>query len=147
MSFGAGFNQLGQAVGDLYTAKGDKSEEGAYRQGAALAYQNINIEKSSTAIQLAQNQRKIYQTQGAIKANAGGNGLRAEGSVTDILRTSAQQGALSQALIGTQGQINENSYAAQATALTGEAEAASAAARAKEAEAAGNMIGGIMSFI
>jgi hypothetical protein len=106
------------AQADILAGTGDALEAGAYGQAATLAELNAQYTKASTAIQVAQGQRQIYQTIGGEKVAAAGSGLAGGGTVADILRNSAQQGALNQAITKSQGQIQVAGYQEQAQSYT-----------------------------
>lgn len=57
--------------------------------------------------------RQIYQTQSAARAGVAGNGFQLSGSAGDILRSNAQQGALTKGAIALQGAAQEQSYLEQ----------------------------------
>ena len=145
--FGSAISDVGSAFGDLATAKGDKAEASAYTSAAALAQQNVGIEKASTAIQQTATQRQVYKSLGATKAAVSGGGFSVGGSAGDILRESAQQGAVQKQLTGVQGQIQENAYQTQATVYTGEASAAKAAASAASTNSIFSEIAGGASLL
>jgi hypothetical protein len=91
----------------------------------------------STAIQTAQAQRQLYMTLGTQSATAGGSGSSGGGSAADILRTSAQQGALNTAVLQQQGLITEAGYNEQAVAYALQQQAAGVSAQAQQAGATG----------
>ena len=127
MSFnlGAGLQGFGGAVQSVFGALGDQSEASAYRTAASIASGNAQITATSTAIQEAQAQRKLFQVSGAQQAEVAGAGFSASGSSADIFRNTATQGALNKELLYMQGRITENSYEAQAASYTSMAKAAS----------------------
>lgn len=129
MAFGAGtISSIGGAVNDLFAADADRSKASGLRlkaQGDALegenydlasdlALKNEEFAKTSTEIKQAQLDRSIYQTTGGIKADVAGAGFAESGSSLDILRDSASQGALTKAVAGQQGLIQEAGYDEQA---------------------------------
>lgn len=129
MAFGsATISDIGGAVSDLFAssadsskaqglrlkAQGDAIEGQNYDLASTLALQNEEFAKTSTAIKQAQNDRSIYQTIGGIKADVAGAGFASSGSSLDILRDSASQGALTKAVAGQQGLIQEAGYDEQA---------------------------------
>lgn len=69
--------------------------------------------KEQTALSESIASRQIYQTQSAIRAGAAANGFQLSGSAGDILRSSAQQGALTKGAISLQGAAQEQSYLEQ----------------------------------
>jgi hypothetical protein len=103
-----------QAQGTVIQAEGDIAESSNYTSAATLAQQNAEYTEVSTAIQQAQEQRSTMMQIGSQRAAIGGAGLAASGSGLDILRNSAQQGALANAVLGAQGQITALGYQEQA---------------------------------
>jgi hypothetical protein len=99
-------------------AHGDLVEAQNYDLASTLANQNDEFTKVSTAIKQTQMQRQIYLGLGATSADVGGAGFAASGSALDIMRSSAQQGALTKQVLGEQGLITEAGYQEQATAYT-----------------------------
>lgn len=145
MAFGAStFSDIGGAVGDLFAASADRSkaagdrvEAGNYDLASTLATQNEKFTESSTAIKQAQLDRSIYQTIGGQQADVAGAGFANSGSSLDLMRDSAQQGALTKAVGAQQGLITEAGYTEQATSYTNMASAARMAADAEDKAATG----------
>lgn len=106
------------AAADLLQGTGDTLEATSYGQASTLAEQNAAYTTAATNISLAQGQRQIYQTIGGVKAGAAGSGLTTGGTAGDILRMSAQQGALNQAVTPSQGQIQVAEHQEQAQSYT-----------------------------
>lgn len=130
---------IGGAVSSLFTSEGNAAQAKDFQGAATLAEQNAQLAAASTRIQEQQTSRSVAQSLGTTEADVAGAGFTTSGSALDILKSSAQQGALAKSLVNIQGAINENSYAAQAGAYSGEASAA------KEASTAGT-IGAIASI-
>ena len=130
MALGAStFTDFGGAASDLFggimadqadqiKAQGDLAEATSYEEAATLAGQNEQFAKTQTAVNEVQNQRQVYQTISQQEAGVAGGGLAESGSALDLLRDSASQGALSQALIGQQGLITEAGYQEQQQSYT-----------------------------
>lgn len=137
---GTGFSGLitgvGTAVGDALSAAGDLQAASDYGQAATLATQDATLSQQATKIQTIQAQRQISQTIGSQRAEVAGAGFAESGSSLNLLASSAQQGAMTTALIGVQGQITANGYSQQAAAYTAEEDAAKSAATVAEAGAA-----------
>lgn len=134
------FGDLGGAVSSIFGGIGDLSEASAYGKAANYAGQNAEIEQQSTAIQAMQAQRKITQTTGQEQAQVAGAGFANSGSSADLLRSSAEQGALTKNLIQEQGAITQNGYLeaqAQYQGMQGAAQAA----------AGGGILGGILKGV
>lgn len=152
---------IGGAVSDFFGAEG--SEAGAegdfqaakyYADAGDIALQNKTISESSTLIQEAQLNRKIFQATGTAEATAGAAGGTEGGSAGDILRNSSTQGALAKALVSQQGAINANSYQAQyeglkaqEASMIGAGNAELKAAEAKNAGGFMNLLGAGVSLI
>lgn len=133
------FSDLGGAVSDIFGGIGSIKAAGAYSKASDIELQNAAIARESTQIQETQAQRQIFQTIGAQQAAVGASGFASSGTAQDLLRSSVSQGALQKQVIQTQGNINVNSYEAQATAYQGQAAAAKAAA-------GGGFLGGVLKF-
>lgn len=114
---------VGGAVDSLFSGIGSLKAAGAYTKASQIALQNAQLSTESTAIQQTQAARKVYQSIGGQEADVAGAGFAASGSALDLLRSSAEQGALQKQLIGVQGIINTNSYEQQATAYQAQAAA------------------------
>ena len=115
------------AVSDLFAAEGDRAEAANYNEAAALALQNVEFSKQMTSIRETQAQREITQTIGAQGAAYAGGNIAESGTALDVLRSSAQQGAMQQYIIGAQGAAQESAYQEQATSYERMASAASSA--------------------
>jgi hypothetical protein len=114
---GAGISAEGAATSDMYAAEaeqykieGTQFERTSYQEAAALAGQNEQFTAISTRIKAAQAQRELSMSLGTTTANVAGAGLSESGSALDILRESASQGALTRAVIKSQGLITEAGY-------------------------------------
>jgi hypothetical protein len=114
---GAGISAEGAATSDMFAAEaeqykieGTQFERTSYQEAAALAAQNEQFTAISTRIKAAQAQRELSMSLGTTQANVAGAGLAQSGSALDILRESASQGALTRAVIKSQGLITEAGY-------------------------------------
>jgi hypothetical protein len=125
------------AQADILQGQGDILEGQTYGLASTLAQTNAAYTAQSTAIQESQAQRQLYMTLGTAAAAASGSGSSGGGSAADIIRNSAQQGALNQSVIAQQGLITEAGYTEQANAYTLQQQAAGVAAQAQQASAAG----------
>lgn len=134
------FGGLGGAVSGLFGAFGDFAEGKAYSTASQLALQNARITQESTNIQETQANRQIYKTLGAQSAEVGGANLSASGSALDLMRSSAQQGALTKQLIQAQGTITEQGFEAESAQYQGMASAANSAG-------AGGIFGSILKGV
>lgn len=99
---------------ELLQAQGNLAEGQEYSLAENLAKQNEAYTEASTNIQAAQQERQVAMTIGGERAATGGAGLANSGSAGDLLRSSAQQGALAGAVLRMQGQITEAGYNEQA---------------------------------
>jgi len=117
--FGAA-QQLLQGTGSLISsqqsAKGLTQSAAAYRKAAMYS-------QAATSIKEQMATRQIYQVIGGARADVAASGLAETGSAEDVMRSSAQQGALTKALIATQGSIDYTSYIGQAQAAEAQASA------------------------
>lgn len=143
------FSNFGGAVGDIFAgigadikAKGDELEATNYRLAAQYADKEATYSEWSTAIKQYQEGREIYGAISEQKADVGAAGFGASGSALDLLRDSAQQGALTQAVLGEQGLITEEGYKEQAQSYTNMAQAADLAAKGEKTAAIGDYIAG-----
>lgn len=149
MAFGSStVSDIGGAVSDLFASSGDKAkaqgdfiEAKDYSLASDLATQNEQFAETSTAIKQAQLDRSIYQTIGGQKADVAGAGFAESGSALDLLRSSAQQGALTKAVAGQQGLIQEAGYKEQAESYANMSQAATIAGNAENNAAIGADIG------
>lgn len=149
MAFGAGtINSVGGAVSDLFAAEGDRAKAAGDRTEAQdyglasdLAGENEKYTETSTAIKEAQQARQVTMGLGKESADVAGAGFSASGSALDLMRDSAQQGALTHAVLGQQGLITEAGYQEQQIAYTNMQGAANAAANAEDNAATGADIG------
>lgn len=128
-SIGGALGSVGGAVNDLFQSKatakglrlkaqGARVEGENYDLAATLAKQNEEFTKTSTAIKQVQTDRQIYQGLGTAASDVAGAGFAQSGSAIDIMRSSAQQGALEKQVLGQQGLITEAGYAEQQKAYT-----------------------------
>lgn len=113
------------AASDLLGAAGDFAAAAGYKKAAKLSENNARLAKVATQIEETQAARQIYQVIGAQQAAIAGAGFSLSGTAIDLMKSSAAQGSLDQALIANQGLIEENTYKAQAAqysaAATGKA--------------------------
>jgi hypothetical protein len=140
----ATFTDIGGAVSDLFAAsaagskaQGDRLEAQNYGLAASLAGQNEQFEELSTSIKEAQQDRSIYQTVSGQRADVANAGFAESGSAIDLLRDSAQQGALQKAVTSEQGLITEAGYKEQQQSYLNMQSAANIAAEAEDKAATG----------
>ena len=136
------FRDFGGAASDIFAgfganrkASGDRLEGQAYGRAAALADQNAEFAKESTAIRDLQAQRQIASGLGTVQADVAASGFSQSGSAMDILRASAEQGSLQRAVLSRQGMIQEAGYREQAQSYRDMQKAAEMAADASDQSA------------
>lgn len=138
------FSDASGAVSDLFAASADKSkaqgdfaEAQNYDLAEGLANQNAQYTQWTTGIQAMQAQRKTLQTAGTIQSDIGGSGLTASGSSLDLLRESAENGAVAKDVGIAQGNITQAGYEEQAQSYNIMSQAATAAGNAENTAATG----------
>lgn len=143
------FNALGGAVEDIFSADalrtkaaGNRAEAEAYGLSAELARQNKEFAITSTSIKTYQQQRGLYATLGQQATDVAAGGFEASGSALDLLRDSAAQGALTKAVLGQQGLIEQEGYEVQAKSYDIMRKSALMAADANERAAGNRLIAG-----
>lgn len=124
---------IGSFFGGMTAASGSKKAAQYYSKAAQLTQVETGLK------QVALN-RQLYQTQGAGQAIAAAGGVTAGGSVEDIMRSNAQQGALSKAIVNLQGAIDVGSYQAKA-------QEAIAQAQAQQGGGIGGLLGGVLGAV
>src|SRR5262245_33347716 len=144
MLSGSAFSSAGGAVQDLFAARGlrtkgagSRIEAQTYDIAAAMADRNAQFVKTSTDIKQFQMNRSIEKAIGQGEADVAAAGFEASGSALDLMRESASQGALSEAVLGHQGIIEQMGYQDQAKSYRLMAEAARMAAEEDEKAAQG----------
>lgn len=145
--FSTSFSDIGGAASDLFSAAGDSLSADSYRKAAAISGNNAKLEEQSTAIKEAAINRQNYKVIGGQQNDVASAGFAAGGSSLDLLRDSIQQGAMTKAVAGLQGQINENGFLSQQTAELGEAQTADAAASGDIFGAIFKTIGAVAPFV
>jgi hypothetical protein len=139
MALGADtFKAGGNAVSDLFgafasgtKAKGNRLQAEQYDLAAELALKNKQFAETSTAIKEQQTQRGIETVIGQQQADVAAGGFAATGSALDLLRDSMSQGALTKAVVGQQGLIEEAGFQEQADSFKIMAQSARLAADAE----------------
>lgn len=134
--FGAGKSLLGgvsDLIGGETAASGAKAAATSYAQAAAFT-------QASTAIKTSMVGRQVYQALGGMRAAAGASGVTTGGSVQDLIRDSAHQGAITKAVVGLQGEIDYNS-------LIGQQHTAEQQASASEDKGGLGMFGGLLGAV
>lgn len=105
------------AAGDLLSGAGalfgSNAAAAGSKQAANYYFKAADLTKLETGLKETAVNRQLYQTMGGARADVAANGLMQTGSAEDVMRSSAQQGALSKALVQLQGDISAQSYTAQ----------------------------------
>lgn len=128
-----------QAAADLFNATGADLSAAAYGKASDIATANQAITLRSGQIQEQMQGIQTFKVMGAEQAGTAGAGFDVtSGSAGDLLRSSAQQAALSKQLIGNQTQITAQGYEQEAVAYKGQQGAVTQEALALRASAAGN---------
>lgn len=142
----AGFGSLDSSKGSQLTADAllkagasYKLAQRSYIRAEGIATHDAAISRQITRIQEQQNNRQVYQSESATQSEVAGAGFAAGGSGGDILRSSAQQGALAAHLIQLQGRETATAYVEQAQAYKGQAANEGIAMAQVETEAASEM--------
>lgn len=129
------------AVGDLFGAMGSFEAASGYSKASKSAYQSADITRASTKIQEQQQDIQTYKVIGAEQASTAGAGfVTTSGSAGDLLRSSAQQAALSRQLIENQGEITAGGFDAQGASYKAQQKAANA-------QGEGGIIGGVLQAV
>lgn len=155
---GQSIADFGGAAGDIFAGMEaktqddikstfDQAEGVQYDEAAKQAEQNAAFTAESNRVQQVQKQRELESAQGTIQGTLAGGNLTG-GSGQDVLRMSAQQGALAAQVIQRQSQIQIQGYEEQAEADKAMSAAAYSAAGAEksagsQAELFGDISGGI----
>jgi hypothetical protein len=154
MPLGDFITGIGGAVSDLYAADAAKSKaqglrlEGEqYGLASTYAEQNKAYTQQSVDLQEYQASRKINQTIGSQQAAVASSGFGEAGSALDLLRDSANQGALTKATLAQQGNITEAGYEEQAQSYNLMQQAANNAADAADKAAKGAGISAIIKGV
>ncbi len=103
---GGMFGAVSDIFGGYAASQGSKMSATQYGRAAQVTKEQTSIEELAA-------RRQIYQTQGSAQAAVAGNGFQLGGSALDVLRSNAQQGALTQGAISLQGAAQEQSYLQQ----------------------------------
>lgn len=144
---GAGVSDIFAGFGDIDKMHADEMESAQYTEAAELAEQNKQFTAQSTSIKEAQDTREITKAMGRTTADVAGAGFATSGSALDILRSNAQQGAITKAVASEQGQITEAGYQEQADSYTTMASVASEAAKSANLASIGSFVGAGFNFL
>lgn len=128
---GGGISDIFQGIGASYKAKGNRIEAENYRQASQFADLEAKLQNATTTVETAQTRRQAYQGLGRTQADVAGAGFGEGGSAGDLLRSSAQQGALQAAVAQQTGQVAEIGFQEQAKSYENMASAADEAGKAQ----------------
>jgi len=118
------------AKGQTFSAQGYALEGEAYGLAADIATQNAALEAASGEIQAYQERRKVAEAIGGQRADTAAAGFKTSGSSLAALKSSYQQGYLSEQIIRTQSLMTEGGYLEEATAARLQRDAAGVAGKA-----------------
>ena len=127
-NLGGVFSGVGGAVSDLFAAQGDTAEAQQDTLASQYAAQEAQFTTDAANVTRTQAHRQILQAVGTEKAGYAGSGLTLGGSAGDVLRSSAQQGALTKATITNQAAETSLGYTEQSQSYASMAAAAQNAA-------------------
>lgn len=127
---------IGGAAKDFFAAEGAQVSANQYFGAAEEDYLKASLARQQETLQTYSAQRKIAETQGGTAAAVGAAGFQQSGTGLDLLRQGQQQGYLTLATIGEQGEVTAASY-------TDAAKAAWAEGKAAQGSIFGDILGGI----
>lgn len=147
------FGGLGGAVSDIFgamgagdLAKGYKAQATGYRGAAEISGINRGLAAQANAIQAVKTDREVYRALGGQVSDVAASGF-SQGSATDLIRDSAQQGALAKQIINRQGAIEQNAYMQEQQSYLQQAASADASAAAAKKQKKGGIFGGILKAV
>ncbi len=143
---GGGVSDIFQGIGGGYKARGNRYEAENYREASRFADLEAKIQHATTTVETSQVLRQVYQGLGRVEAGAAGAGFTSGGSAGDILRSSAQQGALQASMATQTGQVAEIGYEEQSKSYANMAKAADEAAKAQEFGSIGSFATGAVKI-
>lgn len=136
------FNALGyfgNAAGDLFGAAGEGIAAKGYTEAAGRERLAAKITAGATVIQRAAAYRQVERTLGGQRADIASAGFSFSGSAIDLMADSARQGAISDALIENQGQIEVQGHESSAAMYENQA------AQAKKRQS-GGLFSGLLNI-
>lgn len=137
--FGAGFGYFGDAIGDLFGAEGANQAAAGYTRAAQDEALSAKISTANGVIQKTAAQRSIEKAIGGQRSDIAGSGFEFTGTAVDLAADSAHQGAITQALIENQAQIETRSHESASQAYSDQA-------AQEKTKAKGDSIGGLLSI-
>lgn len=129
-----------KGLGSVFGAIGDFQEANAYGDAAKIATHNEYLSTLQGKIEQSQAQRQVNLVSGAQSAGYASGGLARSGSALDVMRNTAQQGALQHAIIGMKAGAQSEGYMEQAQQFKKMQQAADIAG-------IGGLVSGAASFI
>jgi hypothetical protein len=138
--YSGAFKGVGGLIGGIINSQADAAQAQSYQEASDIAGENARLEEEATGIKEYQEQRKINESEGSIRATQAANGFEEGGSGLYALRENTMQGGIAEAGIAVQGQIQENAFLEEQAKAAGEASAAKSASQS-------SMVGGIFSAI
>lgn len=120
----------GQSKAQTDLATGYTAEQTAYTNAGLISGENAKVAGYAGDVLKYQEQLDVLKSTGEARAAAGAGGAAASGSVLDVLRSSLQQGALTQQLTQYQTALDIGGYLEQQNATQGESAAAGAQSKA-----------------
>lgn len=124
LDFGSAGSAFGAAVGDLFGAAGAGEAAAGYEGASKSELLAARLSTASGVIQKAAADRSINRAIGGQRADIGASGFKFSGSGIDLARNSAQQGAISKALIEDQSQIETLGHEEQSAMYASQAQQA-----------------------
>lgn len=116
-NYGAAVNDVGSAVGDLFTAAGAREAASMYGQAATEAQSNVQIEQGNIITQTAQATRQYMLTAGAQSTEISAAGFSGTSSTAQALEfASKSQFGINLQNMTNQDVIQENAYKSQEAA-------------------------------
>lgn len=107
-------SSIGGGIADLFASS-------AYSKEASIYGEDVTLSKESTALkEYVANKQIMAGYGGQVGGYAGGN-LQTSGTALDVLRETAQLGAIHKGQISVQGQIEANNFAEEQTAANSQA--------------------------
>ena len=103
-----GSTPLGSVIGAAGSLLGGIGGKQAADAQASADQANAAVIENRTQVELTQQQRRAYQSQGTTAAQFGSAGLVQTGSVGDVMRMNARNAAFDAASIQTQGALEAN---------------------------------------
>lgn len=134
---GTGLGAAGDLLGGITGFMAGNAAASGYKTAASIAQSNARLTAASTGLQVLQQQRQAYQVLGGQKRDVAAAGLANSGSALDVMRSSARDAAINEAVTNEQGQINVNDYLAKSSEYSAEA-------TASQDKGTGGLLGGIL---